>query len=398
MARQAPDGSGTPGTFEVLSIAGIPIYVHASWLAVYALITWTLAIGYFPRTLPDGTTATYWIAGLVGALLLFVSVLLHELAHALVARRHGLTVRGITLHVFGGVSQLEDEPPTPRAEFLIAVVGPLTSFAIGGGLWALAASGLLAGGVAGAIVQYLAWINVAVGVFNLVPGFPLDGGRLLRAALWQWKGTLSRATYIASRVGTAIAVGLMGLGALQVLTGGLVGGLWLIFIGLFLRTAADAGYTQMALREALDRLVVRDVMSPHVVTIDGAASVAELMEQFWAHHFTSVPVMSDGRVAGIAVVHDIKTVAPDRRPHTPVRDIMRPLGESLVIAQGDSLVRALEKAGANGLGRLAVLESGRLIGYLSLKDITHVLVLRGVTPAGTVRPDAAERRDLERAA
>ena len=168
--------------------------------------------------------------------------------HALVARRHGLGVRGITLHVFGGVSQLEDEPPTPRAEFLIAVVGPLTSFAIGGALLALAASAVLPDGIAAAIVQYLAWINIAVGVFNLVPGFPLDGGRLLRAALWQWKGTLSRATYIASRVGAVIAFGLMGLGVLQVLAGAFVGGLWLIFIGLFLRTAADAGYTQMALR------------------------------------------------------------------------------------------------------------------------------------------------------
>jgi Zn-dependent protease len=383
---------------HILSLAGIPIYVHPSWLAVYGLLTWTLAVGYFPRAMPGVGAGAYWLSGLVAALLLFVSVLVHELAHAFVARRHGMRVRGITLHIFGGVSALDDEPPTPRAEFLIAAVGPATSFLIAGVLAAVTAGGMVPAGMPAAIVQYLVGINVAVGVFNLVPGFPLDGGRLLRAALWHWKGTLPRATYIASRVGAAFAFALMALGGLQVLAGGLVGGLWLIFIGLFLRAGADAGYAQVALREALGGLIVRDVMSRNVVTIAADASVTDLVALFWTHHFTSFPVIADGRVAGIAVVHDVRDVAPERRDDTRVREIMRPLGDSLIVAQIDSLVRALEAASSNGLGRLAVLESGRLVGYLSLKDITHVLVLEGFAAAGPGDTGVQPVGNLKRAA
>ena len=191
---------------RVFSVAGIPIRIHASWLVVYALITWTLAVGYFPRVLPEVSTLGAWLSGLVAALLLFVSVLLHELSHSFVARAQGLEVRGITLHVFGGVSQLEGEPRNPRTELLVAGVGPLASFAIAGVLWAVRASGLVPAGPPEAIVSYLAVVNVALGVFNLVPGFPLDGGRLLRAAVWRWTGDLGRATYAASRVGTGVAV------------------------------------------------------------------------------------------------------------------------------------------------------------------------------------------------
>src|SRR5690348_2845395 len=173
------------GTVRIFTIRGIPINIHASWLVIYGLITWTLAVGYFPRALPDLPVAAYWANGLLAALLLFVSVLLHELSHSLVAMAHGLSVRDITLHVFGGVSHLEDEPPTPRAEFLIAVVGPITSFAIAAVLWVIAAAGLVHPAWARAVVAYLVLVNVAVGVFNLVPGFPLDGGRVLRAVLWK---------------------------------------------------------------------------------------------------------------------------------------------------------------------------------------------------------------------
>jgi len=190
---------------RVLTIRGIPINVHVSWLVIYGLITWTLAVGYFPRALPDLPAAAYWANGLLAAFLLFVSVLLHELSHSFVAMAHGLSVRGITLHVFGGVSHLEDEPPSPRAEFLIAVVGPVTSFAIAAVLWAISASGLVKPAWAHAVVSYLVLVNFAVGIFNLVPGFPLDGGRILRAALWKWKGTLGQATYMASRVGLGFA-------------------------------------------------------------------------------------------------------------------------------------------------------------------------------------------------
>ena len=385
------------GALRVLSVGGIPIHVHVSWLAIYALITWTLAVGYFPQVLPDMPAAAYWVSGLIAALLLFVSVLLHELSHSFVARAHGLSVRGITLHVFGGVSHLEDEPPTPRAEFLIAAVGPLTSFVIAAVLWLARSLGIADSGTAGAITTYLIFVNVAVGVFNLIPGFPLDGGRILRAALWRWNGTLGRATYIASRVGVLFAWALVALGLLQVLSGAVVGGIWLTLIGFFLQTTANAGYAQMALREALARVPVRDVMARDVVSVPADASVEQLVDQFWVHHFTSFPVVDAGRPVGIASVQQVHAVPRDRWPLTRVREVMHPLTEQLVVSPSASVFDALGKAAGNRVGRLAVMDDARLVGYLSLKDITHVLALRGLDGGTRVVPASAPR-PLRRAA
>jgi Zn-dependent protease/CBS domain-containing protein len=363
---------------RVLTIRGIPINVHVSWLVIYGLITWTLAVGYFPHALPDLPAAAYWANGLLAALLLFVSVLLHELSHSFVAMAHGLSVRGITLHVFGGVSHLEDEPPSPRAEFLIAMVGPITSFAIAAVLWAINASGLVQPRWAQAVVAYLVLVNFAVGIFNLVPGFPLDGGRLLRAALWKWKGTLGQATYMASRVGVGFAFALMALGFLQILRGAVIGGFWFIIIGMFLRGAADASYSQMALREALARPPVRDIMAREVVTVPPEATVAQLADAFWAHRVTSFPVVDAGTVRGIASVQQVHAVPAEQRTVRRVSELMWPLTDDLIVGPDDSAFDALGKASRNQVGRLAVLKDSRLVGYLSLKDITHVLALRGL--------------------
>ena len=371
---------------RVLSIAGIPINVHTSWLLVYALIAWTLAVGYFPRTLPELSSVAAWLGGLAAALLLFVSVLLHELSHSLVARAHGLRVSGITLHVFGGVSQLEEEPPTARAELLIAAVGPLSSFAIAAVLWAVRAGGVMTMGLGGAILDYLIFINTAVGVFNLVPGFPLDGGRILRAMLWKWKGGLRPATLIASRVGSAVAVILMMWGFVQLMTGAVMGGVWMILIGLFLRGAADASYAQVEFKETLAPLSVDDVMVRNPVTVAGSAPLTALVDLLWAHHFTSFPVIEDGRAAGIAALRHVQPVPRAHWPHTLVREVMQPMSPELAVQRGDSVYAAFEKVSRNGLGRLAVVEGERLVGYLSIKDISHVLALRGVARAGAPPP------------
>jgi Zn-dependent protease/CBS domain-containing protein len=362
---------------KVLTIGGIPIHVHTSWLLVYALITWTLAVGYFPRALPDMPALGHWVSGLVAALLLFLSVLAHELAHSLVATAHGLRVRGITLHVFGGVSEMQDEPPDPRAEFLIAIVGPLASFAIAGVLWAALAAGIVPGGAPRAIVLYLLTVNVVVGVFNLVPGFPLDGGRVLRAALWRWTGALGRATAIASQVGRAFAIALMAVGVVQIVYGELLGGVWMILLGLFLKSAADASAAQVALRDALGQVPVQAAMARDVVTVPATATVAELVRDFWSHHFTSFPVVDGRGVVGVVTVHQVPQVPEEARAERRVEGLMTPLAEALVVGPRDSLLQALEKSTRNGLGRLAVLDDGRLVGYLSVKDIVHVLTLRG---------------------
>jgi CBS domain-containing protein len=244
--------------------------------------------------------------------------------------------------------------------------------------WAIIAAGLVQPMWAQAVVSYLVLVNVAVGIFNLVPGFPLDGGRLLRAALWKWKGTLGQATYIASRVGVGFAFALMALGVWQILGGAVLGGFWFIVIGMFLRGAADASYSQMALREALARLPVRDIMTREVVTVRPEATVGELADAFWAHHVTSFPVVDGGTVRGIASLQQVREVPPEQRTQRRVSELMRPLTDELIVGPDDSVFDALGKATRNQLGRLAVLKDSRLVGYLSLKDITHVLALRGL--------------------
>jgi Zn-dependent protease/predicted transcriptional regulator len=382
--------TGMGATVRLFKIGRIPIFVHASWLVIYALITWTLAVGYFPHVLPELDRAQYWLYGLVAGLLLFASVLVHELAHSLVATAHGLTVRGITLHVFGGVSHLEDEAPTPRAEILIAAAGPLASFAIAAALWGVRTTGLAADGSVGAIVSYLMTVNVMVGLFNLIPGFPLDGGRLLRAALWGWHGSLARATYLASRVGVAFAFALMAWGVVQILTGAVVSGMWLVLIGLFLQNAANTSYAQIGLKESLGRLPVRQIMVTEVISVGPDDTVASLVDRFWDHHVASFPVVDGDRALGIASIGDLQRVGREQWPVLRVRDVMRALDETLTVRPSDTVLRALERASANGVGRLAVVDNGRLVGYLSLQDITHVLALHGLgrdTGAGTRRPD-----------
>jgi Zn-dependent protease/predicted transcriptional regulator len=384
-------------TFRIFVIGGIPVSIHASWLLIYALITWSLAQGYFRQALPELPTVAHWANGLLAALLLFVSVLLHELAHAVVARWHGLRVGGITLHIFGGVSQLEEEPESPRAEFWIAIVGPLTSFGIAALLWVVRVANIVQPAWGQAVVNYLLFVNVAVGIFNLLPGFPLDGGRVLRAALWKWRGSLARATYVAGRVGTLFAYLLIGLGVVQILGGALFGGLWSIMIGLFLRGSADASYQQVTVRGALEPIPVREIMATHVVSTEPDATIAELANSFWAHHFTSLPVVDGQRVIGVVSLHQVHEVPQDRWRNSLVQQVMRPLTDDLVIRPDATVFDALEKVSRNGLGRLAVMDGARLVGYVSLKDITHVLVLRGVTgdaskDQGATRPPRELRR------
>lgn len=369
-------------------VAGIPVRIHPSWLVIFGLIAWSLSVGYFPHVLPGVPAAAYWVQGLVAALLLFVSVFLHELSHSVVARAHGLPVSAITLHVFGGVSQLQREPERPGVEFWMAVAGPLASFALA----AVAAGGAAATTAApavAAILHYLAVVNAVVGAFNLVPGFPLDGGRILRAALWKARGDLRWATRVASRAGTVVAFGLMGLGILRGLTGEFLGGLWLVLIGLFLRQAAEGSYQQLVLRRALAPLRVRDVMTGTVVSVPADRTLAEVVDEtFWRHHVSSFPVVAGGRVLGILGLQQLRHVPRERWAETSVREAMLPLAPALAVAPGDRLADALEKLSQNGLGRAAVIESGALAGYLSLRDVLHVLAISDPEVASPKAPGA----------
>ncbi len=307
---------------QLFRVRGIPVRIDIGWLLIVGFISWSLASGYFPHVLPSLPAAAYWAQGLVAALLLFASVLLHELAHALVAVRHGVSVGGITLHIFGGVSQLESEPDTPRAELVIAIVGPLTSFAIAGishGLGRLLAEPSWAAALAG----YVAAVNLVVGVFNLLPAFPLDGGRVLRAVLWAWTGRPESATRVASRLGSAVALVMIAFGVMRALGGDAVAGLWFALIGLFLHQAARASYALIRIRARLTALRTEQVMNTAPAALE--------------------------RVGGVTLDAD------------------------QVVAPGDSAWQAFLKIARNGRGRVAVVDKGLLVGVLTQRDLHDVV-------------------------
>jgi Zn-dependent protease/CBS domain-containing protein len=384
-------------------ILGIPVRIHWSWFLAIAFITWTLAAGYFPAQLPDAAGGRLWLYGLVAALLLFGSVLVHELSHAVVARRVGIPVTGITLFVFGGAAQMAREPDSPRDEVLIAVVGPLTSYAVAlacwlaPGLWALPPEGE-------SLVFYLGAVNVVIGTFNLFPGLPLDGGRLLRSALWAWRRDLGWATRTASHAGSAFGFALMGWGALRAFGGEPFGGAWMALVGLFLHQTARESHVQFVARRSLGRVSVDEAMTREVVTVPARATLGEVVDRyFWPHHVTSFPVVEGpGRaVLGVVTFDHVKRVPPERWPSTTAADVMVRLHEDLIIPPSASCWDALAKLNRNGVGRLAVVQAGRLVGYLSVRDVAHLLMLaaaRGDGVDGRAAEPAATRPSRDRAA
>jgi len=362
-----------PSSFTVGRIAGIRIGIHYTWLFAFALISWSLA-SYFPTTLRSATPLTYWLMGGCAALLLFASVLLHELSHSLVARRRGLKVDSITLFIFGGVSNLSSEPTRPSDEFLIAVVGPLTSLALGGACWVL--NQWLAGGVGGALLGYLSFANLVLGVFNLVPGFPLDGGRVLRGAVWAATGDVRRATRVASFTGQTIGYLLVLFGVVTLLGGDLLGGVWIAFIGWFLTAAAHNSSQSQALRAALSEIRVRSFMDPAPPRCSPQATV-ETFVFHWAvpHGQRAVLVVEDEQLVGLVTVADVKEVPRSRWSLTPLAQIMSrpPLA---TVAPTTDLAEALELMLARRVHQLPVLDGSRIAGMITRAEILQVLQIR----------------------
>jgi Zn-dependent protease/CBS domain-containing protein len=364
-------------SFRLFRIAGIDVGVHPSWLVVFGLVTWSLATGYYPVVLGDADNTTYWLLGAVSAILLFAAVLVHELAHSLVARAQGLDARSITLFIFGGVSNLGGESPRPGVEFLVSIVGPLSSFAIAG-LALLGASAAPSGSAAEAVLSYLAVVNGVLGLFNLIPGFPLDGGRVLRSIVWRATGSLRRATEVAAAAGTVVAYGFLIWGFLQVLDGEFLSGIWIAAIGWFLQTASAASVQQVRLEEALRGTRVAEIVRRDPATVAPSMSVGDLIEDYFLpQNRRAMPVSEDGRLRGIVTLGDIAAVPSDRRATTPVGSVMGGQGDALVtVAPSASLAAALEALGRGDYEQVPVVEDGRLVGMLTRADVLRQFQLR----------------------
>src|SRR5215207_6401792 len=310
------------GSLKLGRIAGIEIRVHYTWLFAFILIAWSLAQGYFPFSNAGLGAATYWILGVASALLLFGSVLVHELGHSLLAGARGLHVQSITLFIFGGVSSITKEASTAKDEFLIAVIGPLTSLVLAGLFW-LAGEVLTAGTAMAAVAGYLAFTNLLLAAFNIVPGFPLDGGRVLRSILWGTTGDLSRATRIASYVGQAVAFILIGWGVSRLLSGDVFGGLWTAFIGWFLNSGAEASRQQVTMRSVLDGVPVTTVMDPTPPVAARSLSVRDFVfEHTLRRGQRALPIVENGRLLGIVSITDAKHLVQDAWASTPVSQVM----------------------------------------------------------------------------
>jgi Zn-dependent protease/CBS domain-containing protein len=383
-------------TVRLGRIGGVEIGAHWSWLLVFALIVWSLASGVFPETNPGLSDGAYLAMAIVAAVLFFASLLLHELGHAMQARRDGVAIGGITLWVFGGVAQLRGQPRSPGAELRIALAGPAVSLALGA-IFLLVALALPLPSRVDGVLFWLGQINLYLLVFNLLPALPLDGGRVLHALLWRSRNDYLSATRTAGALGRRFGQLLIAGGLLLVIFVGDFGGVWLAFIGWFLVGAAEAELQSAEARGALAGLTVRDAMIRGPVTVDAAASVQELMDEvFVPKRHTTYPVMNDGEPVGIVSFRRAMELPRAAWASTRVRDIM--VGSRDVSTSPDApLEEALTRLAGGDLGRLLVCRDGHLEGLLSLTDVTRLLEVRRRGARGRRGSESAAPAGEERA-
>jgi len=356
-----------PGSLRLGKIAGIDIYAHLSWFIILVLLTWSLADDWFVQAFPGWATTTYWVVAFISALLLFVCVLAHELAHALVAQTSGLTVRKITLLIFGGVAHIEEEVKRPGVEFRVAIAGPIASLLLAVVAFLLALPLQGSGASAEAVLDYLAVSNLVLGAFNLLPGFPLDGGRVLRSIIW-------KVTHIASSVGQAFAYLFILLGIVEFFTGNFFNGLWTVFIGWFLLSAAQTAYTQVELQSTLQGVSVGQVMNPRPVAVPANISLQKLVDEYFLPlGLRAAPVTQGEYLAGFITLSDIARVARERWPSTPVGYVMRLLEQVHVATPEQPLQGVLQMMDAQDINQVPVVADGRLVGLLSRELIIRYL-------------------------
>jgi Zn-dependent protease/predicted transcriptional regulator len=360
-------------------ILGIPIKIHYTLILAFILIAGTLAVGFMPNEYPGLSGAIYLLMGVLGAITLFASVLIHEIAHSYIAIRNGLKVERIVLFIFGGVSEMTEEPKDPKVEFRLALAGPLTSFALAIILWILWQFILIIRGsvILAAAFEYGGFINILLGIFNLIPAFPMDGGRVLRATIWSRNNNLFKATRTASRVGTAFAYLFMGTGLFSIFWGDLISGLWFVFIGWFLKNAAESSLVQTTISEALEAISIRDLMTTTVHTVSPDLSLKNAVQDYFlVYKHGGFPVVEEDRILGIITLGDIKSVSKDSWEEIRCRDVMTPVERLISVTPQQSASEALLLMSKHNVGRLLVLEDGKLAGIISRSDLLKTIQIK----------------------
>lgn len=365
-------------SIKLFSLFGFDVKIDISWLVLAFLITWSLAQGLFPYYFKDLASATYWWMGIFGAIGLFFSIIFHELSHSLVARNFGLPIKGITLFIFGGVAHMEEEPPSAKAEFLMAIAGPISSVmlgiifyilrTVGKVTWPLPVTGVLG---------YLAFINWILAGFNLLPAFPLDGGRVLRSVLWKWKNNIGWATRIASRIGTFFGFLLIAMGIIQFFSGNLIGGIWWFMIGMFLQNAARMSYQQLITRRALEGETIRNLMIKNPITVAPSIKIKELVEDYvYRHHYKMFPVVEGENLVGCIATRQLREIPKNQWATKTVGEIARICSKDNTIAPATDVIKVLSLMNRTRNSRLMVVEGNKLIGLIALKDIMNFLSIK----------------------
>lgn len=363
-------------SITLIEVFGIKIRVNISWAFIAILLAWGLAEGYFPTIHEQLPQATYWWMSIVAVLGLFASILLHELAHSLVARAYGMEIRGITLWLLGGIAELKGEPPSPKVELLMAIAGPLMSVFLGTLFWM--SSGALESFVSVAtVLSYLAMLNLILAAFNMVPAFPLDGGRVARAVIWMRTGDYLAATKTAARMGSLFGLGLIAVGLMGLFTGAGFASLWWVILGMFVRFAADSSNFQAKTKNVLAQKPVRDFMTPNPVTVPAETTVADLIKNYIYHYdFEFFPVKDSGRVVGSVSLQDVKALPLDRHSNTRVRDIMKPITANATVNPRDLAADVLARMQETGASLLMVMERDDLVGVISTKDLLRIVAIQ----------------------
>jgi Zn-dependent protease/CBS domain-containing protein len=365
---------------NLFKLLGFQVRIDMSWIVLALLIAWSLSSGLFPLYYKDLSTSTYWIMGIIGTVGLFLSIVFHEFCHSVVARKYGVPMKGITLFIFGGMAEMSEEPTSAKAEFMMAVAGPISSVLAGLAFYALLALGKQAGWISPVkgVLAYLAWINMILAAFNLLPAFPLDGGRVLRSILWGVKRNLRWASRISSRIGSFFGFVMIFFGFVSFFRGDFIGGLWWFLIGMFLHSAAKMSYQQLLTRKALEGETVRRFMKEDPVTVPSSATVDQLVEDYiYRYHFKMFPVVeSSGKLLGCVTTKDVKAVPKEEWGKKSVGEIAASCTEANTIPSGEDAVKALSRMSQNNISRLMVIDDGHLAGVITLKDMLKFLSLK----------------------